>query len=79
MAVSAAISVFSVWIGLAAAAMFNVPPSFLIVTVACGIWLAVWLTDRNGRSAAAVLDRTTRPSIVPAGPTASALVRTPAS
>ena len=42
MVISAAISVFSVGIGLAVSAMFSVPPSFLIVTVACGIWFAVW-------------------------------------
>lgn len=41
MAISAVISVLSVAIGLGAAAMFNVPPSFLIVTVASAIWLAV--------------------------------------
>ena len=43
MAISAVTSVGSVWVGLAASAMFNVPPSFLVVTVACGIWLVVWL------------------------------------
>jgi len=56
MAISAATSVFSVWVGLGASAMFNVPPSFLIVTVACGIWLTVWLVDRRGGRVAAVLD-----------------------
>ena len=54
MAISAVISLFSVWLGLGASAMFNVPPSFLIVTVACGIWLAVWLVDRRGGRRAAV-------------------------
>lgn len=47
MGISAVISVFSVWIGLGAAAIFNLPPSFLIVTIACGIWLAVWITGRQ--------------------------------
>lgn len=47
MAVSAIISVLSVWAGLAASAMFNLPPSFLVVTIACGIWLAVWMTRRR--------------------------------
>lgn len=47
MAISAVISVFSVWLGLGASAMFNLPPSFLIVTIACGIWLAVWLLHRR--------------------------------
>ena len=47
MGISAVISVFSVWVGLGAAAIFNLPPSFLIVTIACGIWLAVWITGRR--------------------------------
>jgi zinc/manganese transport system permease protein len=52
MTVAAVTSVSSVWVGLGASAMFNVPPSFLIISVACGIWLAVWLVDgRGGRIA----------------------------
>lgn len=47
MGISAVISVFSVWAGLAASAIFNLPPSFLIVTIACGIWLAVWIAGRR--------------------------------
>ena len=47
MAISAVISVFSVWAGLGASAMFNTPPSFLIVTIACAIWLAIWIADRR--------------------------------
>lgn len=42
MAVSAAIGLVSVWLGLTVSAMFNLPPSFVIVTIACGVWLAVW-------------------------------------
>lgn len=42
MAISAVISVTSVWAGLGASAMFNLPPSFLVVTIACGVWLVVW-------------------------------------
>ena len=56
-AASTAISAASVWIGLAASAMFNFPPSFLIVTFACGIWLTVWLTSRRVRVAAEALDQ----------------------
>ncbi|GAB7069418.1 metal ABC transporter permease [Mycobacterium hodleri] len=56
MAISAVTSVFSVWVGLGASAMFNVPPSFLVVTVACGIWFTVWLVDRRRGRVAAVLD-----------------------
>ena len=47
MAISAIFSVFSVWAGLGASAMFNTPPSFLIVTIACAIWLAIWVADRR--------------------------------
>jgi zinc/manganese transport system permease protein len=73
-AMATAISVTSVWIGLAASAMFNFPPSFLIVTIACGIWLIVWLTDRRVRVTAEALDQPVppdhawtveRPSIAP--------------
>jgi zinc/manganese transport system permease protein len=47
MTISAVISMFSVWAGLGASAMFNTPPSFLIVTIACAIWLAIWIADRR--------------------------------
>lgn len=53
MGISAVISVFSVWVGLGAAAIFNLPPSFLIVTIACGIWLAVWITGRRNSAGGA--------------------------
>jgi zinc/manganese transport system permease protein len=46
MVISAVVSVFSVWAGLVAAAIFNLPPSFLIVTIACGVWLVVWIAGR---------------------------------
>jgi len=39
-----------VWLGLGASAMFNLPPSFPIVTIACVIWSAVRLGNR-GRAA----------------------------
>lgn len=43
MAISTGLSVASVWIGLASSAMFNLPPSFLIVAIVSAVWLAVWL------------------------------------
>ncbi len=49
MAVSAAIGLASVWLGLTVSAMFNLPPSFVIVTIACGVWLAVWAGSRVPR------------------------------
>ncbi len=51
MTISTAISVVSVWAGLTISAIFNMPPSFVIVTIACGIWLAVWTVDRVRNSA----------------------------
>lgn len=46
MVISTAISLVAVWSGLVLSAMFNLPPSFVIVTIACGVWLAVWAGDR---------------------------------
>ncbi|WP_301123176.1 metal ABC transporter permease [Mycolicibacterium fortuitum] len=51
MTISTGISVVSVWLGLAVSAIFNMPPSFVIVTIACGIWLVVWTVDRVRNSA----------------------------
>ncbi len=56
MLISGVISIVSVWAGLAVSAMFNVPPSFVIVTIACAVWLVVWLGDRRQRTVARVLD-----------------------
>jgi zinc/manganese transport system permease protein len=44
------ISVLSVWLGLVLSAMFNAPPSFVIVTIACAVWAAVWAVERGFRS-----------------------------
>ena len=49
MAVSAAIGLVSVWAGVALSAMFNLPPSFVIVTIACAVWLVVWAGSRVPR------------------------------
>jgi zinc/manganese transport system permease protein len=42
MVVSTALSVFAVWAGLVVSSIFNLPPSFVIVTIVCAVWLAVW-------------------------------------
>jgi zinc/manganese transport system permease protein len=52
MVASTAISLTAVWLGLGASAMFNLPPSFPIVTIACVVWATVWLINRGGRVAA---------------------------
>lgn len=45
-------SLAAVWVGLGLSAMFNAPPSFVIVTVACGIWAVVWAGQRGLRQTA---------------------------
>lgn len=57
MIISTAISVVSVWLGVAMSAMFNLPPSFVIVTIACGAWFAVWLFERHVRPRSAAAQR----------------------
>jgi zinc/manganese transport system permease protein len=46
-AISTGLAVGCVWLGLIFSAMFNAPPSFLIVTIVTVIWLAVWLRSRS--------------------------------
>jgi zinc/manganese transport system permease protein len=49
MAVSTVIATVSVWTGLAGSAMFNLPPSFVIVSIVCILWLVVWsVAQRTG-------------------------------
>ena len=52
MVISTGLSVVCVWIGLAASAMFNLPPSFLIVTFVSAIWLVVYLRASRIRAIA---------------------------
>ena len=47
MIISTVISVLSVWLGVAMSAMFNLPPSFVIVTIACSVWFVVWTLARH--------------------------------
>lgn len=51
MAISTVISLLSVWSGLVLSAVFNLPPSFVIVTIACVFWLVVWAANRARQSA----------------------------
>lgn len=51
MAISAAISVVSVWAGVTISAIFNLPPSFAVVTVACATWFVAWVLHRQVRPA----------------------------
>jgi zinc/manganese transport system permease protein len=51
-AISTAINLAAVWLGLGLSAMFNAPPSFIIVTIACGVWAVVWAWERGIRSSA---------------------------
>lgn len=50
MAVSTGMAIASVWVGLAASAMFNVPPSFVITTIVTVVWLAVWSVAKRGHT-----------------------------
>lgn len=47
MAISATVSLIAVWLGLCASAMFNLPPSFPIVVIACVVWSIVWVGNRR--------------------------------
>jgi len=49
MIISTVISVVSVWLGVAMSAIFNLPPSFVIVTIACCVWFFVWILERYVR------------------------------
>jgi len=51
MAGATILSVLAVWVGLALSAMFNLPPSFVIVSLVCLVWFAVWLAVRSGAAA----------------------------
>ncbi|MFV0257122.1 MAG: metal ABC transporter permease [Acidimicrobiales bacterium] len=46
-ALALGLNLLSVWIGLVLATMFSLPPSFCIVTIAVGTWLAVRLSGRS--------------------------------
>lgn len=48
-ALSSVLALASVWVGLALSVMFNLPPSFPIVSVAFVVWLAVTLRTRRRR------------------------------
>jgi zinc/manganese transport system permease protein len=48
-ALSAAIGLASVWLGLALSAMFNLPPSFLIIAIATLTWATAALATRDRR------------------------------
>ncbi len=48
-ALGTAIGLAAVWIGLVLAVMFNLPPSFCIVTLSCVTWLVTLAVNRDGR------------------------------
>ncbi|KUI46430.1 zinc ABC transporter permease [Mycobacterium sp. GA-1199] len=51
-ALATGFSLAAVWAGLGLSAMFNAPPSFVIVTVACSVWAVVWAGQRGLRRTA---------------------------
>lgn len=49
MLVSTALSLLAVWAGLVVSSIFDLPPSFVIVTIVCLVWLGVWsVAQRTG-------------------------------
>ncbi len=52
MLISTLISTVSVWLGLGVSAMFDLPPSFAIVAIACAAWFVVWVADNGVRPGA---------------------------
>lgn len=44
-AISTVINLVAVWLGLGISAMFNAPPSFVIVTIACAVWAVIWAVE----------------------------------
>jgi zinc/manganese transport system permease protein len=50
--IGTAIGLASVWLGLVLAVMFNLPPSFCIVSLSCAVWLVTLVVTRSGRRAA---------------------------
>jgi zinc/manganese transport system permease protein len=77
MAASTAISLSAVWLGLGASAMFNLPPSFPIVTIACAVWSIVWASNRRRRVAAQAMDESSgaAPGMTSSPRTTSAISR----
>jgi zinc/manganese transport system permease protein len=67
MITSTAISLSSVLLGLGVSAMFNLPPSFPIVMIACAVWSVVWAGHHRRGTTAQALDesRTTSPARTP--------------
>jgi zinc/manganese transport system permease protein len=51
-ALSAVISLAAVWLGLVLSTMFNLPPSFLIISVATLVWATSWVATRDRRRVA---------------------------
>jgi zinc/manganese transport system permease protein len=54
MVVSTVLSLFAVWAGLVLSSVFDLPPSFVIVTIVCAVWLAVWSVAQRPRAVAKI-------------------------
>jgi zinc/manganese transport system permease protein len=67
-ATATAIAVAAVWAGLVLAAMFDLPPSFPIVTIAFAAWIAAVATTRSRRRGATVPARRADPHHHPQHP-----------
>lgn len=49
MVVSTVLSLLAVWAGLVLSSVFDLPPSFVIVTIVCVVWLGVWSVAQRTR------------------------------
>jgi zinc/manganese transport system permease protein len=64
LAVGSLVGLLAVWTGLVLSAMFNLPPSFFIISVATVVWLVTWVLTGRRRHGV-------RATAVPAGPAAT--------
>jgi zinc/manganese transport system permease protein len=75
MLISTLISIVAVWLGLGVSAMFDLPPSFLIVGIAGTAWFVVWAATRRDRRGGRGSHPAAEPSV--AAPAAEFAVTTP--
>lgn len=52
MLISTLISIVAIWVGLGVSAMFDLPPSFVIVSIAGTAWFVVWVANHRVRRSA---------------------------
>jgi zinc/manganese transport system permease protein len=63
MITSTAISLSAVLLGLGTSAMFNLPPSFPIVAIACAVWAVVWAGNHRRAATVQAVDESRDPAL----------------